>query len=140
MIFCWKSFDHPPNNCEGLTQWDFVPIGKNLPTQLQTWITWGTALKPINVLMTTGAIKNNSPYPWPSKTLGGEQIHMSRLDTAHWQFSITPEDKLQYQWTLIQYIWYTQVNNQQKKARMNNLKGILDQANLNFKEKYLMNK
>ena len=51
-----KYLDHSQNICEGLTQWKFPPLGRHLPTQLQTWITWATALKPINVLMTTGEI------------------------------------------------------------------------------------
>ena len=32
------------------------PLGWHLPTQLQTWITWGTDFKPINILMSTGGI------------------------------------------------------------------------------------
>ena len=30
MTFCWKYSDHSLNNCEGLTQWDFVTLGKTL--------------------------------------------------------------------------------------------------------------
>ena len=33
------------------------PFGQHLPTQLQTWITRGTDLKPINILIATGEIK-----------------------------------------------------------------------------------
>ena len=32
------------------------PLGKHLPTQLQTWRTWETSLNPINILMVTGEI------------------------------------------------------------------------------------
>ena len=69
-----------------------------------------------------------SPSPRPSKSLRSNQIHMSGLDMSHWQFAITPEDRLQDQWMLIKWIWYTQVNNQQNKSWANNLKDILDQA------------
>ena len=33
-----------------------LPLGQHLPTQLQTWITWVTSLKPVNVLMAKVAI------------------------------------------------------------------------------------
>ena len=39
--------------------WNFLftkPFIQHLPTKLQTWLTRGTALKPINVLMKTGTI------------------------------------------------------------------------------------
>ena len=56
-LFCWKYFYHSQNNCEVLNQWASIPFGTNLkPTQLQTWITWITALNPINVLIVTGEI------------------------------------------------------------------------------------
>ena len=35
------------------------PFGLHLPTQLQTWITWVTALEPINFFMATGYITKN---------------------------------------------------------------------------------
>ena len=38
----------------------FFPLGQYSPTQLQTWITWGTSLKPINALMETVEITKNS--------------------------------------------------------------------------------
>ena len=53
---------------------------------------------------------------------------MSSLDTSHRQFANTPEDKFQDQWALIQWMKYTQVNNQQNKAWTNNLKDIFDQS------------
>ena len=68
------------------------------------------------------------PSPQPSKNLQGKQIRMSGLDTAHWQFAIPPEDRLQDEWTPIQWIWYTQFNNQQNKYWTNNLKHVLYQA------------
>ena len=43
-----------------------------------------------------------SSSPRPSTSLQGHKIRMSGLDMAHWQFSNTPEDKFQDQWTLIQ--------------------------------------
>ena len=30
IIFCWKSLDRSQNNCEGLTQWDFVSLGDTI--------------------------------------------------------------------------------------------------------------
>ena len=35
------------------------PLGQHLPTKIQTWITRGNALKPINVFLATGAITKN---------------------------------------------------------------------------------
>ena len=32
------------------------PLKEDLSIQLQTWISWGTSLKPINVFIATGAI------------------------------------------------------------------------------------
>ena len=37
--------------------WTLVP---HLLTQLQTWVTWGTALKAFNVLIVTGEIKTGT--------------------------------------------------------------------------------
>ena len=54
-----------------------------------------------------------------------KQICITDLDTALWQFSNTPEDKFQDQLMLIRNIWYTQVQNQQRKAWTKNLKDIL---------------
>ena len=53
MISCWNFLDHSLNNYEGLT---LCPFCQNLPTQLQTKITWGTALNAINLLIARGAI------------------------------------------------------------------------------------
>ena len=41
-------------NVQGLTQWSQAPFGWHLPTQLQTWISWGTDLNPINIFMVKG--------------------------------------------------------------------------------------
>ena len=46
-----------------------------------------------------------APLPGPSTNLRGEQMLMSGLDTTHRQFSNTPEDKFQDQWTMIQSMW-----------------------------------
>ena len=56
MTSCWKDLDHLLNNGEGLTQWAFVPLGQHITIQLQTWITWGTYLKAINIFILTGSI------------------------------------------------------------------------------------
>ena len=61
-------------------------------------------------------------------------MHMSVLDTAHWQFANTLEDKFQYQWTHIQLIWYTQGINQQNRAWTKNLVDVLDQENQSIEE------
>ena len=100
--FCWKYLDPSQNNCEGLTQWEYFPLVLHLPIQLQTWRTWGTGLNKINVLMMTGKIEKLALSPWPSSNLQGKKIRMSGLNTAYWQFSNTPEDKFQDQWTLSQ--------------------------------------
>ena len=52
---------------------------------------------------------------------------MSNLYTSHMQFTITLEDKFQYQWALIQYIQNKKVENMQKKSYTMNLRDILDQ-------------
>ena len=68
------------------------------------------------------------PSPQPSTSLQGEQTGMSGLDMVHWKFAITPKDKFQDQWRMIQQLWYAQVNNQQTKAWTKSLKYILDQS------------
>ena len=71
---------------------------------------------------------------WHSTNLQGKQIRMYCLDMVPWQFVNTSEDKFQDQWALIQLIWYTQVDNQQKKAWTNKLREILDQENQSIEE------
>ena len=77
--------------------------------------------------MITSAITKPAPYPRPSISQWGDQIHMSNLYTYHMQFTITLEDKFQYQWALIQYIQNTKVGNMQKKSYTMSLRDILDQ-------------
>ena len=60
------------------------------------------ALQPVNQLIMTSAIAKYAPFPRPSTNLQGKQIYISDLYTDHRIFSITPENKFQYQWTLIQ--------------------------------------
>ena len=60
------------------------------------------SLNLINVVMVTDEISKPAPSTWPSINLQGKQIHMSGLDTAHWQFYNAPEEKFQDQRTLIQ--------------------------------------
>ena len=50
------------------------------------------ALKPITILMTTGEIAKNVTLATTFQKLAGEQIRMSGLYTANWQFYSTPED------------------------------------------------
>ena len=57
--------------------------------------------------LSSGVI-SNSTYTQPltppqlSTSLWRKQIHKYCVDTAHWQFEITPEDKFKDQLTLIQ--------------------------------------
>ena len=74
------------------------------------------------------------PLPRPSTNLWGKKIRMSSLDTSYCQFANTSEDKFYDQRTLIQLIWYTQVNNQQKKYWTKNLMEVLYQENQSIKE------
>ena len=75
--------------------------------------------------METGTQKKPEPLTRPSTNLRVNQICISGLDTAHWKFAITTEENFQYQWMLIQQIWYTQVKNQKNMAWTNNLKEII---------------
>ena len=59
-------------------------------------------LKPVNKLIETSEIIELSTLPRPSTNLRGKQNCMSDLYTSHRKFANTPEDKFQYQWTLIQ--------------------------------------
>ena len=52
---------------------------------------------------------------------------MSGLDMAQSQFSNTTKEEFQDKLIQTQWIWYTQVNNQQNKAWTDSLRGILDQ-------------
>ena len=54
-------------------------------------------LQTINQLMIKSAITQAPPLPQPSSIFRGKQICMYCLDTAHIQFSITREEKYQYQ-------------------------------------------
>ena len=68
-----------------------------------------------------------SPSPQPSTNLQEKQIRMSGLDMAQSQFSNTTKEEFQDKLTQTQWIWYTQVNNQQNKAWTDSLRDILDQ-------------
>ena len=46
-----------------------------------------------------------TPSPRTPKKIQGKKIRMYGLDTAHWQFTNTPRDKFQDQWTLIRLMW-----------------------------------
>ena len=48
------------------------------------------------------------------------------MDTPHRQCVNTPEDNFQDQWTLIQLMKYTQVNNQRHTSQSKKSKDILD--------------
>ena len=64
-----------------------------------------------NQLKRTSLNTQPSSLPLPSTKLRGNQIHMSDLDTSHRYFSIIPEDKFRYQWTLIRSMQEKQVEN-----------------------------
>ena len=51
----------------------WYPFIQHLPTQLQTWITWGTVSYSINVLMLTGAIKKRLPCNKLPQASGGRK-------------------------------------------------------------------
>ena len=60
------------------------------------------ALKPTNVLITTGDITKNVTLVMTFHKPAGEEIRMYGLDTSLWKLSNTPEEKFQDQLTLIQ--------------------------------------
>ena len=49
------------------------PCSQHLPTQLQTWINWGTALKTINALIVKGAIKKPSTLATTFRNPAGKE-------------------------------------------------------------------
>ena len=51
------------------------------------------ALQPVNQLMINSTTTKQAPSSWPSTNLQGNKIRVSGLDTDHWQFANTPEDK-----------------------------------------------
>ena len=55
------------------------------------------ALKPVNILMTTGGITKTAPLPQSSTNMQAKKFYMSGLDTSQRDFSSTPEDKFKYQ-------------------------------------------
>ena len=56
-----------------LTNGNLLPLVQQLHTQPQTWITWGTNLKLIYVLMVTGAITKTSTLATISHKPAGEE-------------------------------------------------------------------
>ena len=81
-------------------------------------ITWKRFyIKQSNQFKQTSLNTQPAPFLWPSTNLRRNRIHMSSLDTCHRQFSITPEDKFQDQWILIQSM-------QANRSTINNAKMI----------------
>ena len=66
MVLCAPSADY--KNKQFFTN----HFSQHLPTQLQTWITWGTPLNPIYVLKETGSIKKNGTLATTFHKLAGE--------------------------------------------------------------------
>ena len=58
-----------------------------------------------NILISTSINNQPSPSPWTSWITHGKKIRMSSLDMDHRKFDITPEEKYQDQWTMIQLKW-----------------------------------
>ena len=69
-------------------------------------------LHPVNQFVMTSAITEPEPSPRPSSSLWVKKIGMSIWDTPRNIFYITPEDKYQYKFTLIQLMQHEQVKNQ----------------------------
>ena len=60
-----------------------------------------------NQLMMTSEITQPSPLPQPYSSLLRKQIIISGMDMTNRKFIITPKNKYQYQWVLIQLIQKT---------------------------------
>ena len=71
--------------------------------------------------------QKSSPSPQPSTNLQEKQIRMSSLNTAQSKNSNTTKEEFQNKLTQTQWIWYTQVKNQQNKTWTDSLRDILDQ-------------
>ena len=107
-------------------------MGLHLPTQLQTWITWGNSLKPVNVLMATGVIKTGTlattfhkPAEGKSSYVRFVYVPLTLFNHIRWKVpGSMGADSVN--------IWYTRFNNQQKKDWIKNLTDILDQENQSF--------
>ena len=88
-----------------------LPLDLHLSSQLQTWITRGTALKPINVLMVTGKfIKTGTLTTTFHKPVGEANIYVQFIYIPLINFNHT-RGEVHYKWTLIQLIWYIRVKN-----------------------------
>ena len=59
-------------------------------------------LNPVDKLTTKIATTQLSPLPQACTIQWGKKVYMSELDTSHKQFSITPQNKFHYHWTMIQ--------------------------------------
>ena len=90
MIFCSKALDNSLNHCEGLTQWDFVPLRETLLFATSELNNLRNFLNKINVLIVKGAItktgtlstffhkpeEESNPYVWFGiRTTAGFQSH-----------------------------------------------------------------
>ena len=102
IYFCWKALDHSLNNCQGLTQWAFVPLGLTL-TYITSYFNKLSKYLEDNKFIDGNRCNHKTvtlPTTFHKPTEGG--VCVSSLDTAYWQFTITPKDKFHYQWMLIQ--------------------------------------
>ena len=81
-------------------------------------------LKPIYVLTITGEIIKNATLTTTFHKPAVEANPYVRFGYGPLKISNTPKDKFQDQLTLIQYIWYIQINNQQKKSWTKKFKDI----------------
>ena len=103
MTSCWKYLDHSLNNCEGLTQWAFVPLETTLTQKTYNLNNLRNCLE-LNQCIDYDSYNHKNPHPchYLPQSCVGKQIHISGLDMSHWKFTITTEENFQYQWMLIQ--------------------------------------
>ena len=129
MNLCWKYLDPSLNNCEVLTQWDFVILYPTLTYIHSNLNTLSNFLEDNQCIDGNMWNKKPSSSPQPSTSLWGKQIHISNLDMAHYKFSTTPKEKFQDQFILVHWIWYTQVKYNHIKYWTKKLKDTLYQKN-----------
>ena len=140
MTFFGKTLDRSLNNCDLSTQWDFCPFGQHLTTSFQTWINWGTALKPINLLMATGAIAKTGTLATNFHKPSEEANIYARFGYGPLEIFNHTRGKVSGSMKIIQWIWCTQVKNHQKRDWTKDLENIFNQANEKPKEDEFMNK
>ena len=71
---CWKALDHSQNNFEGLTHWDFLPLGTTLTYTTSNLKNFRNCLEG-NQYIDDNRWNNKNRNPWhdPSQTCGGSK-------------------------------------------------------------------